>query len=499
MIETPSATLVSPRLLSALRTPSLVRTHNLIDGEWVQSHSGKSHPVFSPSDGALLATVTFSDAQDANAAISAAHQAFHPWSARTAKERTTLLKRWYELIVQHKEDLGTILSYEQGKPLSEAIGEVLFGASYIEWFAEEAKRVCGDVLATHASNKRLAVIKQAVGVAAMITPWNFPSAMISRKAAPALAAGCTVVLKPAEDTPLSALALGVLAERAGIPAGVLNIVVTGDPVPIGEALTASALVRKLSFTGSTRVGKLLMRQCADTVKKVSLELGGNAPFIVFDDADVDAAIAGLMAAKYRNTGQTCISANRIFVHDAIYDQFADKLVHAVSGLHVGDPMASVVDQGPLINHAALEKVVRLVADAKACGAQIATGGRIHTLGHLFYEPTVLLDVPPTAKLWREEIFGPVAALIRFHDEAQVIAQANDTPYGLAGYFYSRDIGRIWRVAEALEVGMVGINEGMISSELIPFGGVKESGIGREGSKYGLDDYLEMKYLCFGGI
>lgn len=482
-----------------LNDPTLLKNRNLINGAWTDSRSGKKHSVFNPASGALLAEVPFSDGVDAEAAITAAHAAFRPWARRTAKDRAALLKRWFELIVQNKDDLGIILSSEQGKPLAEATGEVVFGASYVEWFAEEGKRLYGDMIPTHATDKRLGVIKQPVGVAAMITPWNFPSAMITRKAGPALAAGCTVILKPAEDTPLSALALGELAQRAGIPAGVLNIIVTGNPVPIGAAFTASPSVRKLSFTGSTRVGKLLMSQCGDTVKKVSLELGGNAPFIVFDDADADAAVAGLMVSKYRNTGQTCISANRIFVQDGIYDRFVEKLVSAVSKLKVGDPVSLKVDQGPLINEAAFNKVNRLVADAVGHGARTAIGGRPHERGGLFFEPTVLLDVSPKAQLWTEEIFGPVASIVRFKTEEEVIALANDTPYGLAGYFYSRDIGRVWRVAEELEVGMVGINEGMISSELIPFGGIKESGIGREGSKYGIDDFVETKYLCFGGI
>lgn len=486
-------------LMGLLRDPSLLKDRNLINGAWTASQSGRTHPVDNPSNGAVLAEVAFSNATDATQAIAAAHKAFRPWAKRTAKDRAALLKRWYELIVQNKDDLGLILSSEQGKPLPEATGEVLFGASYVEWFAEEGKRVYGDMIPTHATDKRLGVIKQPVGVAAMITPWNFPSAMITRKAAPALAAGCTVVLKPAEDTPLSALALGELALRAGIPAGVLNIITTGDPVPIGATFTSHPAVRKLSFTGSTRVGKILMSQCADTVKKVSLELGGNAPFIVFDDADVGAAVAGLMVSKYRNTGQTCISANRIFVQDGIFDRFVEKLVHAVSQLTIGDPVTSAVDQGPLINQAAFKKVNRLVADAVERGARAAVGGRPHARGGLFYEPTVLLGVSKDAQLWKEEIFGPVASLMRFKTEEEVVEMANDTPYGLAGYFYSRDIGRIWRVAEELEVGMVGINEGMISSELIPFGGVKESGIGREGSKYGIDDFVETKYLCFGGI
>lgn len=482
-----------------LRDPSLLKDRNLINGEWAASLSGDTHPVLNPSSGGQIAAVAFSGSDDAEAAIDAARAAFRPWRRRTAKERSAVLKRWHELILQNKEDLGLILSSEQGKPLQEAIGEVAFGASYAEWFAEEAKRAYGDMIPTHAQDKRLGVIKQPVGVAAMITPWNFPSAMVIRKVAPALAAGCTAVLKPAEDTPLSALALGELALRAGVPPGVFNIVTTGDPVPIGQALTAHPDVRKLSFTGSTRVGKLLMSQCAGTMKKVSLELGGNAPFIVFDDADLDAAVAGLMVSKYRNTGQTCISANRIFVQNDVFDRFVEKLVGAVATLKVGDPVEKTVDQGPLINQAAFTKVSRLVKDAIDQGASVAIGGRTHPRGGLFYEPTVLLNVCADAKLWSEEIFGPVASVMRFETEDEVIALANDTPFGLAGYFYSRDIGRIWRVAEELEVGMVGINEGMISSELIPFGGVKESGMGREGSKYGLDDFMETKYLCFGGI
>jgi succinate-semialdehyde dehydrogenase/glutarate-semialdehyde dehydrogenase len=485
--------------MELLRDPSLLKQQNLINGSWVSSQSGRTHPVLNPSNGATIAQVAFSDADDASAAIAAAHKAFPAWAKRTAKDRAALLKRWYDLIVENKDDLGVILSTEMGKPLPEATGEVVFGASYVEWFAEEAKRTYGDMIPSPAADKRLAVIKQPVGVAAMITPWNFPSAMITRKAGPALAAGCSVVLKPAEDTPLSALALGELALRAGIPPGVLNIVTTGDPVPIGAMFTSHPAVRKLSFTGSTRVGKILMSQCAGSVKKVSLELGGNAPFIVFDDADLDAAIAGLMASKYRNTGQTCISANRIFVQNGVFDRFAEKLVQAVAKLHVGNGLEPQVQQGPLINQAAFDKVSRLVADALARGAQAAIGGRPHTLGGLYYEPTVLLGVTPDAQMWIEEIFGPVASLIRFDSEEEVVAMANDTPYGLAGYFYSRDVGRVWRVAEALEVGMVGINEGFISTEVVPFGGVKESGIGREGSHYGILDYLEIKYLCFGGI
>jgi len=482
-----------------LQDPELLRDRNLIDGAWCLSTTGRSHPVFDPSIGKLLGNVPFSDSTDAERGIKAAHGAFHDWSRRTAKERSALLRRWYELIMSNKQDLGIILSSEQGKPLSEAVGEVAFGASYVEWYAEEAKRAYGEMIPTHAADKRLGVIKQPVGVVALITPWNFPSAMITRKVAPALAAGCTVVIKPAEDTPLSALALGELAQRAGIPPGVVNIVTTGDPVPIGECLTSHPEVRKLSFTGSTRVGKLLMSRCAGTIKKVSLELGGNAPFIVFDDADLDAAVAGLMVSKYRNTGQTCISANRIYVQAPVFDRFLEKLKAEVSRLKVGGPFEPGVDQGPLINQAALDKVKHLVDDAISLGAQAVTGAREHGNEGLFYEPTILKDVPKNARILSEEVFGPVTSLVRFSSESEVVAMANDTLVGLAGYFYSRDIGRIWRMAEALDVGMVGINEGMISSEVIPFGGVKESGIGREGSRHGLDEFLDLKYLCFGGL
>jgi succinate-semialdehyde dehydrogenase/glutarate-semialdehyde dehydrogenase len=482
-----------------LRDASLVRCANLIGGEWRASASGRTHPVLNPADGSLIAEVPFSDARDATAAVEAAQRAFAAWSARTAKDRAALLKRWHALIVENAADLGRLLSLEQGKPLDEATGEVLFGASYVEWYAEEGKRTYGDVIPSHAGNKRLVVVKQPVGVAAMITPWNFPSAMVTRKVGPALAAGCTVVLKPAEDTPLSALAVAELALRAGIPAGVFNVLTTGAPAPIGEVFTGHPAVRKLSFTGSTRVGKLLMKQCAESVKKVSLELGGNAPFIVFDDADLDAAIAGLMVCKFRNTGQTCISANRIYVQDGVFERFADKLVTTVSQLRVGAGIEPDVQQGPLINRAAFEKVCGLVDDAVASGARAAIGGKPHPLGGLYYEPTVLLDVRSAARMCSEEIFGPVAAITRFADEDEVVAMANDTPYGLAAYFYSRDVGRAWRVAERLEAGIVGINEGLISTELAPFGGVKESGIGREGSHHGIEDYLEVKYMCFGGI
>jgi succinate-semialdehyde dehydrogenase/glutarate-semialdehyde dehydrogenase len=492
-------TIHTPAGIPGLQDPTLVKDRQLIGGEWCASIDGRRHPVHDPATGECLGDVPFSTGADARAAIDAAHRAQPAWTGLTAKERAALLRRWHDLVLAHADDLGRVMSAEQGKPLAEAIGEVRFGAAYIEWYAEEAKRLFGETIPAHARDKRLAVVRQPVGVAALVTPWNFPSAMVSRKVAPALAAGCCVVLKPAEDTPLSALALAELACRAGLPPGVFNVVTTGAPAPIGEVFTGDARVRKLSFTGSTRVGKLLMRQCAEGIKKVSLELGGNAPFIVFEDADLDAAVAGLMVAKFRNTGQTCISANRIYVQHAVFDRFADKLATAVAQLKVGAGCEAGVQQGPLVNRAAFDKVKALVDDAVQRGARAAVGGRPHARGGLFLEPTVLLDVPPGVRLAQEEIFGPVAPLTRFSTEDEVIALANDTPYGLAAYFYSRDVGRCWRVAERLEAGMVGINEGMVSTELAPFGGIKESGIGREGSHHGIQDYLELKYLCFGGI
>lgn len=486
-------------LTDRLVDKSLLRQLNFVDGEWRGAASGEKRSVINPANGGELARVPASGAVEATSAVEAAHRALPAWSAMTAKERAVILRRWYELILQHREDLGLILASEQGKPLAEAIGEVVYGAGFVEWFAEEGKRVYGDVIPPHARDRRIVVVKQAVGVAALITPWNFPSAMITRKAGPALAAGCTVVLKPAEDTPLSALALAELAQRAGLPPGAFNVVTTATPGPVGEVFTTHPAVRKLSFTGSTRVGKLLMSQCAGTVKKVSLELGGNAAFIVFDDADLDAALAGLMAVKFRNTGQTCISANRIFVQAGVFDRFTKMLCDAVAGMKTGDPLEPGIQQGPLINRAALEKVQSLVADALSQGARVEIGGAAHERGGLYFSPTVLSGITASMRMCHEEIFGPVAPLQRFEDEAEVIAQANDTPYGLAGYFYSRDVGRAWRVAEALEVGMVGVNEGAMSTELAPFGGVKESGIGREGSKYGIEEYVETKYICFGGV
>ena len=478
-----------------LQDPALLRQQAYIDGQWRGAE--KRIPVIDPASGQVIAEVPDLGADETRAAIEAAAAAWPEWRERTAGERARLLRRWFELVMEHQQDLATMLSAEQGKPMAEALGEITYGASFIEWFAEEAKRIYGDVIPTTVSGRRLIVIKQPIGVVAAITPWNFPNAMITRKAAPALAAGCPVVVKPAEDTPLSALALAELAERAGIPAGVFNVVTTSRPADVGGELTRNPLVRKLSFTGSTEVGKLLMRQCADTVKKVALELGGNAPFIVFDDADIDAAVQGAMASKYRNSGQTCVCANRLIVQDAVYDEFAEKLAAEVAKLQVGEAHEPGVTQGPLINPAALEKVEQHIADAVGKGARIAVGGKRHERGGQFFEPTVLLDVDRSMRVAVEETFGPVAPLFRFHDEEEAIALANDTEFGLAAYFYARDIGRVWAVAEAIEAGIVGINEGIISTEVAPFGGIKQSGLGREGSRYGIEEFVEMKYLSMG--
>ncbi|HEY5788983.1 MAG TPA: succinate-semialdehyde dehydrogenase [Gammaproteobacteria bacterium] len=478
---------------------ALMRSDAYIDGAWVAADDGARFAVTDPASGALLAELPDMGAAETRRAIEAADAAWPAWRAKTAKERGALLRRWFELQLEHQEELARLLTAEQGKPLAEARGEVVYGASFVEWFAEEAKRVYGEVIPAHTADRRLVVIKQPIGVAAAITPWNFPIAMITRKCAPALAAGCPVVVKPAALTPLSALALAALAEQAGIPPGVFNVVTSRRSAAVGGELTSNPTVRKLSFTGSTEVGKLLMEQCAGTVKKLSLELGGNAPFIVFDDADLDAAVAGAMASKYRNTGQTCVCANRILVQDGVYDAFAARLAAAVASLKVGPGTEDGVTQGPLINAAAVEKVEEHIADAVGHGARVACGGKRHALGGTFFEPTILVDVTPQMKVAREETFGPVAPLFRFHDETEAVAMANATEFGLACYFYSRDIGRCWRVAEALEYGMVGVNEGIISTELAPFGGVKESGLGREGSRHGIEEYLEMKYLCMGGI
>jgi len=481
-----------------LKDPSLLRQQCYIDGKWVDADDSKTLAVYNPADGQQIGTVPGMGVAETKRAIDAANAAWPAWRARTAKERSNILRKWFELMMANQEDLAVIMTVEQGKPLTESRGEIAYGASFIEWFAEEGKRIYGDTIPQHQSDKRIVVLKQPVGVCAAVTPWNFPNAMITRKAGPALAAGCTMIIKPASYTPFSALALCELGERAGIPRGVLNVV-TGASGPIGRELTTNPIVRKFTFTGSTEVGKQLMAQCAGTVKKVSLELGGNAPFIVFDDADIDAAIEGAMASKFRNTGQTCVCANRLFVQEGVYDQFAQKLGEKVAAMKIGGGLEDGVMQGPLIDMKAVEKVEEHIADALAKGARVVTGGKRHARGGTFFEPTVLTGVKTNMKVTHEETFGPVAPLFRFKTEQELIRLANDTEYGLASYFYSRDIGRIWRVAEALEYGMVGINVGIISNEIAPFGGVKESGIGREGSKYGIEEFLEVKYLCIGGI
>jgi len=481
-----------------LQDSALFRQQAYVDGRWCDADNGATFEVNNPATDEILGTVPKMGWTETRRAIGAAFQAWAGWRRKPAKERSLLLRKWHDLMLANVDDLGRLMTAEQGKPLAEAKGEVAYAASFIEWFAEEAKRVYGDTIPSPWEDRRLVVIKEPVGVCASITPWNFPAAMITRKAGPALAAGCTMVAKPAESTPFSALALAVLAERAGIPAGVFNVV-TGDPKEIGEELTSHPDVRKVTFTGSTKVGRLLMKQCADTVKKLSLELGGNAPFIVFDDADLDAAVSGAIASKYRNAGQTCVCVNRFYIQDGVYDAFAEKLVAAVKGLKVGNGFEPDVLQGPLITQAAVIKVEEHIQDATTQGARILLGGKRHDLGHTFFEPTVLADVTSQMKVAREETFGPLSALFRFHTDEEAIRLANDTEFGLASYFYSRDIRRVWRVAEGLESGMVGINTGMISNEVAPFGGVKQSGLGREGSHYGMDEFVEVKYLCFGGI
>jgi succinate-semialdehyde dehydrogenase/glutarate-semialdehyde dehydrogenase len=476
----------------------LFRQTCYIDGAWVSARSGATIPVDDPATGAIVGTVPKLGVAETRDAIAAAEAAFPAWRKKTAKERAVVLRKWHDLMLANQDDLARLMTIEQGKPLAESKGEVVYAASFLEWFGEEAKRVYGDTIPGHQPDKRIVVIKQPVGVVACITPWNFPLAMITRKAGPAIAAGCTVVLKPASQTPFSALALAELAERAGVPRGVLNVI-TGPAAVLGEELTSSPVVRKLSFTGSTSVGKVLMAQCAGTIKKLSLELGGNAPFIVFDDADLDAAVEGAIASKYRNTGQTCVCANRLLVQDGVYDAFAKKLADAVAKLKPAPGLEAGATLGPLIDDKAVEKVEEHVSDALAKGARLVVGGHRHALGGRFFEPTVLADVTPAMLLAREETFGPVAPLFRFTTDEEAIQLANDTEFGLASYFYGRDIARVWRVAEALEYGMVGINTGLISTEVAPFGGVKESGLGREGSKYGIDEYLEIKYLCIGGI
>jgi succinate-semialdehyde dehydrogenase/glutarate-semialdehyde dehydrogenase len=482
-----------------LSDKTLLRADAYVNGAWANARSHARFAVTNPATGETIAEVANLDADDARAAIEAAHEALPAWRAKTAKERSLLMRKWFDLIMANQEDLAQIMTAEQGKPLAETRGEVAYGASFIEWFAEEGKRVYGDVIPTNLPNRRIIVTKEPIGVVASITPWNFPNAMITRKCAPALAAGCTFLIKPAAETPLSATALAELAHRAGIPKGVFNVITSEKAAEVGLELTQNPLIRKFSFTGSTPVGKKLMAQCASTVKKISLELGGNAPFIVFDDADLDAAVEGAMASKYRNMGQTCVCANRILVQEGVYEAFAKKLEARVRQMKVGNGAEDGVTQGPLINMDAVEKVEKLIADGLAKGAKVTVGGKRHALGGTFFEPTVIENATPQMEFAREEIFGPVATLYRFKDEAEAIAMANDTEYGLAAYFYARDIGRIWRVAEGLEYGIVGINEGIISTEVAPFGGMKESGIGREGSKYGIEDFLEIKYLALGGL
>ena len=478
---------------------NLLRQQCYINGEWVDADNGATLEVTNPASQETIGTVPKLGATETRRAIDAAAAALPAWRDKTSKERANILRKWYELMMTNQEDLAIIMTSEQGKALAESRGEIAYAGSFIEWFAEEGKRIYGETIPQHQNDKRIVVIKQAVGVCAAITPWNFPAAMITRKAGPALAAGCTMVIKPASQTPYSALALCELAERAGIPKGVLNVV-TGAASEIGAELTGNPTVRKLSFTGSTEIGKKLMTQCAETVKKTSMELGGNAPFIVFDDADLDAAVEGAIISKYRNTGQTCVCANRIYVQDGVYDAFAQKLAAAVEAkLQVGNGLEEGVTQGPLIDLAAVEKVEEHIQDALGKGAKVTLGGSRHALGGTFFQPTILTNVTAAMKVANEETFGPVAPLFRFKTDDEAIAAANNTPFGLAAYFYSRDIGRIWRVAEGLESGMVGINTGLISTEVAPFGGVKESGIGREGSRHGIEEYIEMKYLCIGGI
>ncbi|NQX87476.1 MAG: NAD-dependent succinate-semialdehyde dehydrogenase [Halioglobus sp.] len=483
-----------------LTDPSLLRSRLYIDGQWVDADSGATMPILNPATREEIISIPNAGADETRRAIEAADKAFQSWRKTTVKSRADILKRWFSLIMANQEDLAQLMTAEQGKPLAESRGEVAYGAAFVEWFAEEGRRVYGDTIPANNPNQRIVTIKQPVGVVAAITPWNFPIAMITRKVGPALATGCTVVLKPATATPLSALALAELAARAGVPAGVFSVIAGNSARAIGGEMTGNPIVRKLTFTGSTEIGKVLMQQCAGTVKKTSMELGGNAPFIVFDDADLDAAVMGAMASKYRNAGQTCVCANRLLVQDSVFDAFATKLVAAVNALKVGNGAEEGIQIGPLINDEAVTKVAELVNEATAKGAKVLTGGRVgDAYGHGFFMPTVLSDVNDGMAIYHEEIFGPVATLIRFSSEADAIRMGNDTPFGLSAYFYARDIGRIWRVAEGLDYGIVGINEGIISTEVAPFGGVKESGIGREGSKYGIDDYLEIKYLNMGCI
>jgi succinate-semialdehyde dehydrogenase/glutarate-semialdehyde dehydrogenase len=481
-----------------LKDPSLLRQQCYIDGEWQDADNGETIPVTNPATGEQIATVPKMGRAEAERTVAAAAKAFPLWKKKTARERAVILRRWFDLMMASQEDLAVILTAEQGKPLAEARGEIAYGASYIEWYAEEGKRVYGDTIPSSQGDKRILVIKEPIGVTAAITPWNFPNAMITRKAAPALAAGCPMVVRPASQTPLSALAIAVLAERAGIPGGVFSVI-TGGSSDIGAVLTGTDAVRKFSFTGSTEVGRKLIAQCADTVKKVSMELGGNAPFIVFDDADLDAAVEGAMISKYRNAGQTCVCANRIYVQDGVHDAFVEKFAAAVAKLTVGNGLEDGITQGPLIDGNAVGKVEDHIADAIAKGGKLVLGGKRHALGGSFFEPTIVTGVTRTMKVAREETFGPLAPVFRFHSEEEALQLANDTEFGLASYFYARDLGRIFRVAEGLEYGMVAVNTGILSNETAPFGGVKQSGLGREGSKYGIEDYLEIKYLCLGGI
>ena len=481
-----------------LKDKRLFRQQCYIDGAWADAASGETIEVNNPSDDTIVGTMPKMSREETAGAIEAANAAYPGWRAKTAKERAAILRKWHDLMLENADDLAAIMTTEQGKPLTESRGEVVYSAAFVEWFAEEGKRIYGDIIPQHAPGKRIVVTKEPVGVVVSITPWNFPSAMITRKVAPALAAGCTVVAKPASQTPFSATALAELAERAGMPAGVFNVV-TGNASEIGAEMTSNPIVRKLSFTGSTEVGKYLMQQCAGTVKKVSLELGGNAPFIVFDDADLDAAVVGAMASKYRNAGQTCVCANRLLIQDGVYEEFSGRLAKAASAMKVGDGFEDGVEQGPLIDMSAVDKVEDHIADAVSKGAEIMVGGKRHELGGTFFQPTVLTNVDTQMKMAHEETFGPVAPLFRFATEEDAIEIANDTEFGLAAYFYTRDIGRVWRVAESLEYGIVGVNEGIISTEVAPFGGMKESGIGREGSKYGIDEYVEVKYILMGGL
>ncbi len=484
--------------LPPLKDARLFRQQCYSDGQWVDADSGKTIAVTNPANGATLGSVPGMGSAETRRAIEAANAALPAWRAKTAKERSAILRRWFDLMLANQEDLAVLMTAEQGKPLAESRGEIAYAASFIEWFAEEGKRVYGDVIPSYAPDKRIVVIKEPIGVCVAITPWNFPAAMITRKCGPALAAGCTMVVKPATATPYSALALAELAERAGVPKGVFSVL-TGAASAVGGEMTTNPLVRKLSFTGSTEIGRVLMEQCARTIKKTSMELGGNAQFIVFEDADLDAAAEGAIASKYRNAGQTCVCANRLLVQDSVYDAFAARLAEKVAQLKVGNGMEAGVTIGPLIDQAAVAKVREHIDDAVAKGARVVTGGASHALGGLFFQPTILADVTPAMKVAREETFGPLAPLFRFKDEREAIAMSNDTEFGLAAYFYGRDIGRIWRVAEALEYGIVGVNTGLISTEVAPFGGMKQSGLGREGSKYGIEDYLQIKYLCLGGV